>query len=485
MVWSPEFEAAFNPRAVAVVGASESSSAARLQGTVFIRNFQKLGFAGRIYPINPKAEQVAGLTAYPSLASAPEPLDLVIISVPAAEVPAVLEDCIATRAKNIHIYTAGFAETGEEEGKRLEEKVKELARKGGLHIVGPNCMGINVPSVNMMTLHDFPIASGPVAFLSQSGGNASMFSSYAQDFGIGFSKIISYGNGCVMDCTDFLEYLDKDPDTKVITVYLEGVQEGQRLVRQVKEINRFKPVIIWKGGLTECGARAIASHTGSLAGSEAVWDAFFKQTGAVPVNSLDELTDVTATFLHLSSPPRGGKVALLMGGGGHSVSSADFCAREGLEVPVLSAETREKLRTFVPIAGTSVKNPLDAEIILRQTELFEQALELVAADPTIDILMVNQYLDILLEVGGMDAIKKMEEILCRFARQSSHQKPLVAVIETWGRNRQLNVERASMQQEFLQAGIAVYRTIARAARAVAKWLRYYRFQQQTDSSADL
>ncbi|MFC2018320.1 CoA-binding protein, partial [Chloroflexota bacterium] len=292
----------FYPQTVAIVGASGSDFGALPSGG-FIRNFQKLGFEGRIYPVNPRLKEMLGLSAYPNLISIPESLDLVIICTPAREVPAVLEDCIAANAKNIHIFSAGFGESGEKEGAALEEKIREIALQGELRVVGPNCMGINVPRAMMQTIHEFPIHRGNVAFLSQSGGHAIQFTGYAAGFGIGFSKIISYGNGCIMDSPEFLEYLATDPETSIITMYLEGVQDGRKLIKKVSEINPTKPVIVWKGGKSEWGSRAASSHTGSLAGNRAVWDSFFKQTGAVSVNSLDELADVTMTFLYLTPPP--------------------------------------------------------------------------------------------------------------------------------------------------------------------------------------
>ena len=387
MALHPDFKRAFNPRAVAIVGASGSDISALPSGG-FIRNFQKLGFEGRLYPVNPRLKEILGLVAYPNLVSIPEPIDLVIISTPAREVPAVLEDCIAANARNVHIFTAGFKESGEEEGEKLEEEVKEIALRGELRVVGPNCMGINVPRAKMQTIHGFPIESGEVAFLSQSGGHAIQFSSYAPRFGIGFSKVISYGNGCIMDSPDFLEYLATDPETKIITIYLEGVRDGRKLIRQVREINRTKPVIVWKGGMSEWGSRAAISHTGSLAGSLAVWNSFFKQTGAVPVNSLDELTDVTMTFLHLTPPP-GRRMGLLLGGGGRGVAAADLCSAEGLDLPVLTSETRRQLSSFIPHAGNSVRNPIDAYLMLSNPALFERVLEIVAADPLIDIILAD------------------------------------------------------------------------------------------------
>ena len=188
MAWHPDFERAFYPRAIAVVGASEAGTRV-IQGSSFIRNFQRLGFEGHIYPVNPKLKEIHGLNVYPNLASIPEPLDLVIISTPASEVPGVLEDCIAAGARNVHVFSAGFSESGEEEGKQLEERVKEIALRGGLNLVGPNCMGINVPKARMLTMHRSPIDSGPVAFLSQSGGHALQFTHYAQGLVLGSVRL--------------------------------------------------------------------------------------------------------------------------------------------------------------------------------------------------------------------------------------------------------------------------------------------------------
>ena len=473
MLRNVDFETMFNPKAVAIVGASEKSTG-RFHGASFISNFQKLGFEGRLYPVNPKGGEVLGLKVYPNLISLPETPDLVIVTTPASEVPQVLGDCIARGVKNVHVFTAGFSESGEEEGKQLEEKIKGIALRSGLNLVGPNCMGVSVPRIGMLTLHGVSIRSGSVAFLSQSGGHALQFAHYAQGFGIGFSKFISYGNGCVIDSTDFLDYLATDPETSLITLYIEGVRDGQKLFKQVKEINRIKPVIIWKGGMTEVGARAASSHTGSLAGNIAVWNAFFKQTGVVQVNSLDELADVVMTFLYLS-PPRGRRAALFLGGGGHSVVTADFFAREGLEVPILGFETRLKLKEIMPAVGTSLKNPIDCEPMMREPILLEPALKIVAQDPSIDILIANLHLDMLWEEGS-GRIGEISELMCHL-KASLQQKILVTVLETWGGNPSISLERSRLQKEFLEAGIGVYRTIPRACRALAKFIQYHEFQK--------
>jgi acyl-CoA synthetase (NDP forming) len=474
MSWPHELERAFHPESVAVVGASNTTNT-NLQGGGFISNFQRLGFEGRVYPVNPRLHDILGYKVYPNLTLIPDSLDLVIISTPAADVPAVLEECIAINAKNVHVFTAGFSESGDEEGEILEEEIKEIALRGGLNLIGPNSMGINIPSAKIQTLHGATVKSGPVAFLSQSGGHALQFSHYAQGFGIGFSKIISYGNGSVIDSTDFIEYLSNDDETNIITMYIEGVKDGARLLKQIREANRSKPVIIWKGGLSESGNRAAFSHTGSLAGSKKVWDSFFKQTGAVQVSTLDELADVTMTFLYLS-PPHGRNVALLMGGGGRSVTSSDLCSQEGLEIPVFSTETRARLKNLIQKAGTSIVNPIDAESMQRKPDLLEQVLNLAAEDPMIDIVIADLHLNMLLEESS-DTIEKVEELLCRFTTNKDKMKPLITILGTWGGRANVSSVRTKMQNVLLLAGIGAYRTLPRACRALSKYIRYHEFQQ--------
>lgn len=317
-----------------------------------------------------------GYKAHPTISSIPEPVDLVITAVPARTLPAVLEDCIKADAKNIHAFTAGFEETGEEEGIALGRKVREIAERGGLRLIGPNCMGLYVPSSGIGTFDQLPKKSGPVCFLSQSGGHCNWYAHYGPNYGVNFSKVISFGNAYVLDSTDFLEYLDTDSDTKIICMYLEGIKDGGKLLRQVREINKVKPIIIWKAGLTDYGSRAVAAHTASLAGQEAVWRGFFAQTGAVPVLSLEEMAEMAMSFLYMK-PPKGKRVAVLGLGGGTSVAAADTCGREGLDVPPLSQHTQNELKKFIRLAGASIRNPLDTGLVFRDVSTLAREMELV------------------------------------------------------------------------------------------------------------
>lgn len=480
MARDPDLEVMFHPTTIAVVGASRTKPGQGWLGLLgCIRRF---GFPGRIYPINPNAAEIDGLKAYPNLVSVPEPIDLVIISVPASAVPAALKDCIASGNKNVHIFTAGFKETGEEEGVKLQKEIEEIAQSGSLRVVGPNCMGLYVPKARLVTWTPASAESGAVAFVTQSGGHAGDFANYAGQLGIRFSKAISYGNALTLDSTDFLEYLADDAETRIITMYLEGVKNGSKLLRLVKEVNRTKPIIILKGGLTESGARAVASHTGSLAGGDNVWSAFFKQSGAVRVNSLEEMADVALAFLHLGRP-QGRRVAIVGTGGGIGVAAADACASAGLEVPALTPHTLKELRGFVPPAGNSIRNPLDVEVILGDISLFERALKVISVDPLIDMLVISLHLDWLCDIAQGDHIAKLATYLATSARDHTNNKPYVVSWRCYRTEPKLEQARTMLQEELLRAGVPVYQGLPRAATALARLADYYQFDKQERQQA--
>jgi len=492
MTWDPGFEAAFNPKTVAVVGASRE---AQFFGD-FVGNLQRVGFPGRIYPVNPKAAdgEIHGLKVYPNLVSVPEPIDLVIVSVPSHAVLSVLEDCIAANAKNVQIFTAGFKEMGDKKGIELEARIREIAKRGGLCVVGPNCMGLHVPAAKLTTWEAVG-EPGPVAFVSQSGGHAGQFAREGARFGIRFSKVISYGNAAVLDSIDFLEYLANDPETRLICMYVEGVRDGRKLTALVRDINKTKPVIVWKGGLTDSGARAVASHTGSLGGEREVWDAFYKQTGAVRVDSFEELLYVTMTFLYLR-PLRSNRVALIGAGGGNTVAGADVCARDGLELLTLTEKTQKELRSFIPPEGTIIRNPLDIGVVLMDINLLLRSLEPVAADPMIDSIIFALPLGFLLLGGAvsglvnqthqspMDALREALEkqsrvvldILIKFDHENVYGKPLIVVLQP-AMGPLIPGQRGRIQQELLKESIPVYFSLERASRAVGKFVRYHEFRR--------
>jgi acyl-CoA synthetase (NDP forming) len=480
MAWDAGMERAFHPETIAIVGVSSDAKRGAPWapgGTSFITSHEKLGFSGRLYPVNPKASEVLGYKAYPTVSTIPEPVDLVIVAVPARALPAVLEDCIKADARNIHAFTSGFEETGEPEGIELGRKVREIAERGRLRLIGPNCMGLYVPSAGIGTFDDLPRESGSVAFLSQSGGHCNWYAHYGPNYGIYFSKVISFGNAYRLDSTDFLEYLATDPETKIICLYLEGVKDGAKLLRQVREISRTKPVILWKAGLTDHGSRAVASHTASLAGQEAVWRGFFVQTGAVQVFTLEEMAETAMSFLDVK-PPKGKRVAVLGLGGGTSVAAADTCSREGLDVPPLSRGTQDELKKFISLAGASIRNPLDTGLVFRNVSSLKREMELVAADPMIDMIIVMPHLDMARHVG-LEQVTLMVEYLLDFAKNNPFGKPVALVFHSFANDPWENELRTKLRVELPNKGIPVYGTLDGAGRALARLAEYYRFKKAT------
>lgn len=474
-----ELEPIFYPKTLAVIGASADER--KFGGSIFLRSLQEFGFKGNIYPVNPQGSEIFGLKMYPNVRDIPEPVDLAHIMVPAPLVPRVLEDCVAKGVKAAQIFTAGFSETGEEEGRRLEGELVRIARKG-IRLIGPNCFGVYCPASGLTLLpgYDFPKESGPVAFLSQSGGYAAEFSREANGCGIRFSKVVSYGNACDLNEADFMEYLAQDPETRIITAYIEGPRDGRRFMRLVREVSKTKPVIIWKAGLTKAGARAVSSHTGSLSGEEAAWDALFKQSGALRVKSLEELIDTTVAFLHLP-PTTGRRVAVFGGGGGISVAAADACEHVGLSVPPFAAEIQEQLRQLLPPAGTSIRNPIDIGAPILPPIIIEKILEIAAGVENIDTIIATQALHYILsgklsflfDTGGsfvQDSVQAPVKIKRRFG------KPLIMVLPIGSDEvEMIDAERGrrEIQTTYLNEGIPVYPTLERAARAVANVIGYY------------
>lgn len=459
-----------HPKSIAVVGVARTKLGGYPGIYACIRNF---GFPGRLYPINPNAEEIDGVKVYPSLRDLPEPVDLVVISVPAPKVPDALNDCVASGNRNVHIFTSGFKETGEAEGIRLQAEVERIARENGLNIVGPNCMGIHVPSQRLLTWTSSSDISGPVAFISQSGGNAQDFANYSANYlGLHFSKVISYGNAAVLDSTDFLAYLGQDDDTRIIAMYIEGVKQGRRLLQLVTEINRRKPVVIMKGGLTESGARTVASHTGSLAGGEKIWQAFFKQTNAVHVDSLVEMAEVVLTLKHMPEI-QGRGLAILGTGGGIGVAAADSCAKVGMELPPLPPDLQQRLREFIPPAGNMIKNPIDAHILLIRLDLLGPVLQLLSSRSDLHIFLISLHIDWLFGLENGAHVEKIGNYLADEVHQYINGKPLVVVLRQYQANPPAKQCRANLEKRLLGAGIPVYNGLDRAVSALSKAAGYY------------
>ncbi len=472
-----------HPKSVAVVGAKRSVGE-RFKG--IFHYIVEFGFSGNLYPINPNVGdvEILGHKAYPNLCSLPEPVDLVIISVPAKFVPDALRDCAASGNKHVHIFSSGFKETGEAEGMALQKEIETIAKEGDLHVIGPNCMGLYVPSASIVTWPWATKKSGPMAFVSQSGGYAQDFTRLASRFyNLHCSKVISYGNALTLDSTDFLEFLSQDDATRVIGMYLEGVKEGRRLLNVVKAVNRKKPVIIIKAGLTESGAKAVVSHTGSLAGSEKIWDAFFRQSGAVSVDNVDEVAEMAMAFLHLP-PCHGRRAAVLATGGGIGVTVADECAKAGLELPTIPPSLMAKLREYIPAAGNMVGNPMDAHLLFFSEDLFSKTLDLLSAEDFVDMFIISLHMDwFYSDSHENDAfIRKVATYLATEARKHTAGKPLIAVWRQYENNTAIFDCLETARKILIDAGIPFYHDLPKGTRVLSKFAQYHALQKHFKDS---
>jgi len=343
------------------------------------------GYSGCLYPVNPKADEILGLKAYPSVLDIPDPVDLAVIVIPYPFVPAVLEQCGQKGIPAVVVISAGFREAGRE-GLEREMELIETARKYNLRLIGPNCLGVidtNTP-LNATFAAGMPPA-GPIAFMSQSGALGVAVLDLALAGRIGFSKFVSLGNKADVSETDLLEAWGDDPASRVILIYIEGLPDGQKFIQVAREVTRHKPVVAIKGGVTRSGSRAVSSHTGSLAGSEAAYMAAFRQAGVIRAPSLEALLDYARAFAY-QPLPRGPRVAILTNAGGPGILATDALERAGLELARLNRETTAALEGFLP-GEASVANPVD---ILgdASAERYEQALQVLLADRGVDSVIV-------------------------------------------------------------------------------------------------
>lgn len=339
----------------------------------------------KMFLINPKADAIGDLPCYHTLLDVPDAVDHVISLVPARVVPELVEQCIAKGVRSLHLFTAGFSETGDAEMALIERESIEKLRAAGIRTIGPNCLGLYVPASGMTFSGEFPMESGNVCLISQSGANASEIVRSLASRGVRFSKVVSFGNGADLKAHDFFDYAANDPETEIVISYLEGVSHGRELFEVLKRCAAAKPTIILKGGLSGAGARAASSHTGSLAGSREVFEAVCRQTGAIRADSIEELQDLTVAVSTSMRRVAGRRVVLFGGPGGFAVLSSDAIAAQELELPETPAEAKRLIREFIPVAGTSVNNPID--VSPKDREQMERMLHILGDSAAFDLVL--------------------------------------------------------------------------------------------------
>ncbi|HOU15930.1 MAG TPA: acetate--CoA ligase family protein [Anaerolineae bacterium] len=372
----------FSPKSVAIIGASRD---VEKLGYAVLYNVKASGFTGQIYPINPKADELLDLKAYPSVLAVPEPIDLAVIVIPGRFVLAALEECGQKQIPSVVVISAGFREAGRE-GLEQELELVKIARKYNIRLIGPNCLGIINTNMNLnATFAAGMPPSGPIAFMSQSGALGTAVLDMAMAGRIGFSKFVSLGNKADVSEIDLMEAWGNDEHSRVILMYVEGVPHGQKFIETAKKITRQKPVVAIKSGVTASGSRAVSSHTGSLAGSEAAYKAAFNQAGIIRATSMEALFDYARAFAY-QPPLKGDRIAIVTNAGGPGILATDALERDGLQIPRLSQETTEKLLAKLPGAA-SAANPVDV-LGDALADRFEVALQAVLDDPKVDGIIV-------------------------------------------------------------------------------------------------
>jgi len=385
-VVAPKLNAVFYPQSIAVVGASTRPGTV---GNDIFRNLLYAEFNGSVFPVNPNAKAVLGVHAYASLADVPSEVDLAVLIVPATGILSVVDQAIAKGVKALVVISAGFKEIGPE-GAALEAVLRDKVRAAGIPLIGPNCLGVinTDPTVSMNATFGRKMPKpGNLAFISQSGALCTSVLDYAEERQMGFSKFISFGNKADVNEIDLLGYLAKDEKTSVIAMYLEDITNGRQFIETVSDIfwETHKPMLCLKSGRSPEGAKAVSSHTGSLAGSDSVYDALLLQAGVQRVDTISELFDYAALYT-MQPLPRGGRVAIITNAGGPGIMATDAAMRHGLKLAELSEATKQKLKPSLPVTA-SLQNPIDV-IGDARADRYKAAVRTVLEDENVDMGMV-------------------------------------------------------------------------------------------------
>jgi acyl-CoA synthetase (NDP forming) len=468
-----QFRPLFEPKTVAVVGASAKGGALP---NVFIRRIREFGYQGQIYPIHPTAAEIDGLKAYRSLGETPDPVDYAYIAIAAAQVPPLLMQANG-RVRYAQVISSGFGEV--DEGKALQDELASAARTGGMRLIGPNCLGIYTPRGRVTFAEIGPVDVGSVGIVSQSGGLGTDIIRRGLSRGLKFSGLITVGNCADIGPNDLLEFYLADPQTRVIGAYMETAKEGRRLFEILKDARAAKPVVILKGGRTSQGRAAAASHTGSLAGDDRAWVALSRQTGCVLAETLDEFLDILLAFQALTpQPAHPAKRASLFGnGGGASVLATDYFARQGLDVEPFGKETIDLLAALKLPPGTSITNPVDAPVgTLQQDDgrVAEKILDIIYGSGRPEALVMHLNLSAFVGRTKPEVLDNLVQAALRVQARYPGQAHFVLVLRSDG-EPVLEERRRAFRASAAALGVPVYDEIANAGRALAALAWHERF----------
>lgn len=461
----------FYPETVAVIGASPTIVRDRAG---FFNSLSQC-FKGNLYAVNPNYDEIQGVRCYPRITDVPERVDYAYIMLPFDKVNGVLRDCVKAKVRFVLIFSSGFSEIG---NKELEDELIVTIKEGDTRIVGPNCIGAHCPESGVV--YYAPLMTdeiGDVGYFSQSGGHALNFLIRGLSLDIKFNKVISVGNQADLTIEDFLEYFASDEKISYICGYVEDIKDGERFTNLAREIilERKKPLILWKGGRSEEGARATQSHTGAMAIPTRVWDSIMNQLGIINAETQEEMADILLA-LRLGFKPRGLHTCIAVAGGGSSVELTDALSLNGLSLPILSPEVQEKIARDISQVNTSTKNPIDLGMFGFFPKIFVNSAIEAARDPGIDIVMVCQYPEM-----SRFMIKELWEENVRIMVEGflKVEKPVVIIVpRVFQNNPDIEIIRSGFIKKLTEAGIPSYPTAERAARAARKINRYLQFMQR-------
>lgn len=453
-------DALFKPKSIAVIGASRKPGKI---GYTILKNIIEYGYHGRIYPINPKAKEILGLKAYPSILKVPGDVDMAIIAIPADKVLGAAEECGKKGVKVLVVITAGFGEVGNVEA---EKKLVEIARSYGMRVLGPNIFGIAyTPSRLNATFGPKEIREGSIAFISQSGALGIALMGWTVMEEIGLSALVSIGNMADLDVAEISEYLAEDENTRVITMYLEGLHPGtgKKFLETMKKVTRKKPVIVIKAGRSKRGAVAASSHTGSLAGMDQVYNAAFRQAGVLRAYTIEEMFDWARAFAN-QPIPRGDRTIIITNGGGVGVLATDAAEDYGVPLIVPSEELKSKLRKAMPWFG-SPRNPVD---LTGQAgvENYVEALETAYKSDEVDNIIV-----LYCRTAILDPLELAKAVVKVTEKHRDKNKPILAAFvggeDVFKAIRYLNKNK-----------IPAYSCPERAVSSLAAMIKYRRFREK-------
>jgi len=454
----------FNPDRIAVVGASDNPGKL---GYHVMKSLTQGKYPGRIFPINPGRKEIFGLKAFPSLAQVSEKIDLAIVVLPAEMVPQAIQECEARTIPGMVLITAGFKEIEDRRGKMLQEEIQTLAERAGIRIIGPNTFGVvnlHYPVNASFTPEFSSIEKGTVSLVSQSGGMSHLLGFLFIEERIGASKIVGLGNRCNVDFSEMVEYLMDDPTTRVIALYLEGIDEPRPLIEAARQGRGRKPILAYKAGRSMTSDKASLFHTGSLAGKHEIYEGAFRQAAILSVGSSEELLD-SAKALSLCPLPKGNRVAVLSGQAGPGMVCCDVCETGGFTIPPFSQEIQKKVDRLLPPLAIRT-NPVDMGPAWYDAETTKGIVEAVLRDPEIDALVIC--------VMFASANRAAAGVLSEFLRENRTEKAIVACFSAPHGIWDLEIKALE------QGGIPNYPTPERAARSLTNLLRYRKLMEKGD-----